>query len=116
MPDLASLSGPEREFYTSRKEYLNQIEITRRLLNAERGIDLETAKWQWNQELRALHRYQEARSAFQESLGGVDHRRNEGNAAPLVCGWAEGQRPPEPPRIFVMNRYTEPGKVFPELK
>lgn len=81
MPDLAYLSGLEREFYATRKEYLDQIEITTRLLNAEGGFDLATVKRQWDQELQALHRYQEARSALQKALGGVDPLRDQRKAA-----------------------------------
>ena len=78
MPDLAYLSGLEREFYATRKEYLDQIEITTRLLNAAGAYDLETVKRQWDREVMALRRYQEARSELQKALSALcsnDERR-----------------------------------------
>ena len=81
MPDLTYLAGLEREFYATRKQYLDQIEITTRLLNAEAGFDLSAVKQQWDQELGALHRYQEARSTLQKALGSLYGQGEERKAA-----------------------------------
>ena len=81
MRDHSYLSRLEREFYATRKQYLDQIETTTRLLNAEVGFDLATVKLQWDRELRALHRYQEARSVLLKALAGTDEPGDQTKAA-----------------------------------
>ena len=81
MPDLAYLAGLEREFYATRKQYLDHIEITTRLLNAEGGFDLSAVKQQWDQELGALHRYQAARSTLQKALAALHGQDDQRKAA-----------------------------------
>lgn len=81
MRDHSYLTRLEREFYATRKGYLDQIEITTHLLNAEGGFDVATVKRQWDQELGALHRYQEARSTLQKALAELYDQDGQRKAA-----------------------------------
>ena len=69
MFDRAYLSDLEREFYATRKDYMEAVENTTRLLKVEGAIDLAAFQQQHTVEQRAFLRYQAARSAFLRAIG-----------------------------------------------
>ena len=69
MFDRAHLSDLERAFYATRKDYIEAVENTTRLLKTDGAIDLAAFQQQHADEQRAFQRYQAARSAFLRALG-----------------------------------------------
>ena len=69
MVDRAHLADLERAFYATRKDYMEAVENTTRLLKVDGAIDLAAVQQQQGHEQRAFQRYQAARSAFLLALG-----------------------------------------------
>jgi hypothetical protein len=67
--DRAYLSDLEREFYSTRQNYIAAVENTTCLLKVEGPIDLAAFQRQHAEEQRAFGRYQVARSAFLRAIG-----------------------------------------------
>jgi len=67
--DRDILSDLEREFYSTRKDYMEAVENTTRILKMDGPIDLATFQQQHASEQRAFKRYQTARSAFLRAIG-----------------------------------------------
>jgi hypothetical protein len=67
--DRAYLSDLEWAFHATRKDYMEAVENTTRLLKVEGAIDLAAFQQQHAVEQRAFSRYQAARSAFLRAIG-----------------------------------------------
>jgi hypothetical protein len=67
--DRDNLSDLEREFYSTRKDYMEAVENTTGLLKMEGPIDLAAFQKQHATEQQAFKRYQTARSAFLRAIG-----------------------------------------------
>jgi len=64
MEDRLYLTELERDFLAARKEYLDQVEITTRLVEKNGDWEADALQSQCDQEETAFDRYSKARSIF----------------------------------------------------